>query len=49
MVAPEVSKVAADGAARWLVTKVNTEELPRLARLVRPGASRVENYIEVTP
>jgi thioredoxin 2 len=32
MVAPELAKVAADGAGRWLVTKVNTEELPALAQ-----------------
>jgi thioredoxin 2 len=31
MVAPEVSKVAARGAGRWVVVKVNTEELPELA------------------
>jgi thioredoxin 2 len=31
MVAPELSKVAADGAGRWLVAQVNTEELPGLA------------------
>ena len=30
MVAPELVKVAADGDGRWLVTKVNTEELPDL-------------------
>ena len=28
MVAPELIKVAADGAGRWLVAKVNTDELP---------------------
>ena len=28
MVAPELVKVAADGAGRWLVAKVNTDELP---------------------
>jgi thioredoxin 2 len=31
MVAPELVKVAADGDGRWLVTKVNTDELPDLA------------------
>jgi thioredoxin 2 len=31
MVAPELVKVAAGGAGRWLVAKVNTEELPDLA------------------
>jgi len=28
MVAPEVAQVAAQGAGRWIVAKVNTEELP---------------------
>jgi thioredoxin 2 len=32
MVAPGLVKVAAEGASRWLVTKVNTEELPALAQ-----------------
>jgi len=32
MFAPELDKVAADGAGRWLVAKVNTEELPGLAQ-----------------
>lgn len=31
MVAPEVAKVAANGAGRWLVSKVNTEDLPEMA------------------
>lgn len=31
MVAPELARVAADGAGQWLVAKVNTEDLPRLA------------------
>ena len=31
MVAPELEKVAATGAGRFLVAKVNTEELPRTA------------------
>jgi thioredoxin 2 len=31
MVAPELVKVAAEGAGRWLVVKVNTEERPDLA------------------
>jgi thioredoxin 2 len=30
MVAPELVKVAADGAGRWLVAKVNTEQLPEV-------------------
>ena len=34
MVAPELVKVAAEGAGRWVVAKVNTEEIPELgARL----------------
>lgn len=32
MVAPEIAKVAAQGAGRWLVAKVNTEMLPAAAR-----------------
>lgn len=32
MVAPEVSKAAAQAAGRWLAVKVNTEELPGLAQ-----------------
>jgi thioredoxin 2 len=32
MVAPELVKVAAEGRGRWLVTKVNTEDLPALAQ-----------------
>jgi thioredoxin 2 len=35
MVAPELVKVAAVGKASWLVTKVNTEELPSLAQRFR--------------
>jgi thioredoxin 2 len=35
MVAPELAKVAADGAGEWLVAKVNTEELPGLAQRFR--------------
>jgi thioredoxin 2 len=30
IVAPEFNKVAAEGAGRWFVAKVNTEELPAL-------------------
>jgi thioredoxin 2 len=30
IVAPEFNKVAAEGAGRWLVANVNTEELPAL-------------------
>jgi thioredoxin-like negative regulator of GroEL len=32
MVAPEVVKVAAEGGGRWLVGKVNTDELSGLAQ-----------------
>jgi thioredoxin 2 len=35
MVAPELIKVAAEGRGRWLVTKVNTEELPGLVQRFR--------------
>jgi thioredoxin 2 len=31
MVAPELEKIAQEGARQWLVIKVNTEELPMLA------------------
>jgi thioredoxin 2 len=32
MVAPELGKVAAEGAGRWLVAKVNTDQLQNLAQ-----------------
>ena len=35
MVAPELTKVAADGRRQWLVAKVNTEELPGPAQRFR--------------
>jgi thioredoxin 2 len=35
MVAPEIRKVAVEGAGKWLVVKVNTEESPVLARKFR--------------
>src|ERR1700748_267211 len=35
MVAPELVKVAAEGRGRWLVSKVNTEDLPSLAQRFR--------------
>src|SRR5258708_21570590 len=38
MVAPEVAKVASEGPGRWLVVKVNTEELPGLAQRLRINA-----------
>jgi thioredoxin 2 len=38
MVAPEVAKVAQEGRGRWLVVKVDTEQLPEIAdRLVIRG------------
>ena len=38
MVAPELAKIAGEGAGRWLVAKVNTEELPGLAQRFRISA-----------
>jgi len=38
MVAPELRKIAAEGAGRWLVVKVNTEELPSLSHRFRVTA-----------
>ncbi len=38
MVAPELAKIASEGAGRWLVTKVNTEELAGLAQRFRISA-----------
>jgi len=35
MVAPELRKIAAEGVGRWLVIKVNTEELPSLSQRFR--------------
>ncbi|MDB6017968.1 MAG: trxA 2 [Pedosphaera sp.] len=32
MVAPELPKVAAEGAGRWLIAKVNTDNVPGLAQ-----------------
>jgi len=32
MVAPELNKVAVEGASKWIIAKVDTEELPGLAR-----------------
>jgi thioredoxin 2 len=32
MVAPELEKVAREGAGRWIVAKVNTEDLPAIAQ-----------------
>jgi len=38
MVAPEVAKVASEASGRWVVAKVNTEELPALAQRLRINA-----------
>lgn len=38
MVAPELVKIAAEGAGRWLVAKVNTEDLPPLGQRNRVSA-----------
>jgi thioredoxin 2 len=38
MVAPEVAKVASEGSGRWVVAKVNTEELHGLAQRLRINA-----------
>jgi thioredoxin 2 len=38
MVAPELNKIASEGAGRWLVAKVNTEEAQTLARRFRVNA-----------
>src|SRR5437016_1327046 len=51
MIAPEVRKVAIESAGQVLVAKVNTEELPSLARRFRvtaiPTMSIFRNGIEV--
>jgi thioredoxin 2 len=38
IVAPEVAKVATEGAGRWIVGKINTEELHGLAQRFRVTA-----------
>jgi thioredoxin 2 len=38
MAEPEVAKVAASGSGRWIVAKVNTEDLPELASRFNIGA-----------
>src|SRR5207245_1146162 len=38
MVAPELNKVAREGAGKWLVAKVNTESAQNLARRFRINA-----------
>jgi thioredoxin-like negative regulator of GroEL len=51
MVAPEIRKVATEAAGQVLVAKVNTEEVPSLARRFRvtaiPTMSIFRNGIEV--
>jgi len=51
MVAPEIRKVATEAAGQVLVAKVNTEELPSLARRFRvtaiPTMSIFRNGIEI--
>jgi thioredoxin 2 len=43
MVAPELMKVAAEGAGQWVVAKVNTEEVPQLAQ--RFGISAIPTLV----
>jgi thioredoxin 2 len=38
MVAPELNKVAVEGASKWIIAKVDTEELPGLARAFQISA-----------
>lgn len=38
MLAPELSKAAKEGAGRWIIAKVNTEESPALASRFRVNA-----------
>ncbi len=38
MLAPELEKAAKEGAGRWVIAKVNTEELPELAARFRVSA-----------
>jgi thioredoxin-like negative regulator of GroEL len=37
MIAPELDKLAEEGAGRWIVAKVNTDEVPALAHRFRVG------------
>jgi thioredoxin 2 len=52
MVAPEFSKMAKEGAGRWIAAKVNTEELPALATRFRitaiPTMALFKNGVEVS-
>jgi thioredoxin-like negative regulator of GroEL len=43
MVAPELARIAREGAGRWVVAKVNTEELPGLAQ--RFGISAIPTMV----
>jgi thioredoxin 2 len=51
MAAPEFGKVAREGTGRWIVAKVNTEELQALARRFRitaiPTMVLISNGVEV--
>ena len=38
MVAPEIAKIAKEGAGQWIVAKVNTEDLPGVAQRFRVSA-----------
>jgi thioredoxin-like negative regulator of GroEL len=52
MVAPELNKVAREGAGRWIVAKVNTEAVQSLAHRFRinaiPTIALFKNGIEVS-
>jgi thioredoxin 2 len=52
MVAPELNKVAREGAGKWVVAKVNTEDAQSLARRFRinaiPTMALFKNGLEVT-
>jgi thioredoxin 2 len=52
MVAPELNKVASEGAGKWLVAKVNTEQAQNLARRFRinaiPTMALFKGGLEVT-
>src|SRR5436305_386103 len=52
MVAPELNKVAQEGAGKWVVAKVNTEDAQNLARRFRinaiPTMALFKDGLEVT-
>jgi len=52
MVAPELNKVAREGAGKWVVAKVNTEDAQSLARRFRvnaiPTMALFKDGLEVT-